>query len=426
MRTRLPLPALVVALPLAACHDGGQGGGAVAVSDPAFQLTVEVSGLGPVTDLAFLPDGRMVITEKDGTLRLRDASAGHTVTVAGRLAVDTASEKGLLGVVVSPGFALDGRIVLYRSVASAGGGTDLDRNRVASFRLGEDGLLELASEQTLVSGLRGPANHDGGGMALGPDGKLYVGVGDGGCNSSRPPEPPSAPTNYFATCLTSGNGKILRIELDGFIPADNPLAAVPEATACGATCGEAPVALAPPRADIWAWGFRNPWRFAFDPGTGLLWVADVGEVTYEELTVAQPGRHHGWPWREGRHGWPPGQCRTVVPDTGDCVDPAYECRHGPASEGIDGGCESITGGAFLTGPRWPEALRDRYVFGDNVTQDVWSVQLTPDRRGVVAGSRRALARASGPPVSFRTGPDGDILVAILSGQILRLSPAASP
>lgn len=422
----MPLRALVVALPLAACLDPGGGGGAVASSDPAFQLTVEVSGLGPVTDLAFLPDGRMVITEKNGTVRLRGGAPDHAVTVAGRLAVDIASEKGLLGVVVPPGFPQDGRIVLYRSVASAAGGTDLDRNRVASFRLGDDGLLEVASELALVSGLRGPANHDGGGMALGPDGKLYVGVGDSGCNSGRPPEPPSAPTNYFATCLTNGNGKILRIDVDGSIPADNPLAAVPEATACGATCGVAPAALAPPRTDVWAWGFRNPWRFAFDPATELLWVADVGEVTYEELTVAQPGRHHGWPWREGRHGWPIGQCRTVVPDAGDCVDPVYECRHGPAADGIDGGCVSITGGAFLSGPRWPEAVRDRYVFGDNGTRDIWSVRLTPDRRGVVPGSRTAIARVDASPVSFRTGPDGDILVAILPGQILRISPGASP
>lgn len=416
--------ALAVGFLLAACHDDAAH--VVAQNDPAFQVSVEVSGLGPVTDLAFLPDGRMVITEKDGTVRLRSVAPDHLVTVAGHLAVDTASEKGLLGVVVPPGFGSDGRIVLYRSVASDAGGTDLDRNRVASFRLGEDGLLDLGSEQTLVSGLRGPANHDGGGMVIGPDGKLYVGVGDSGCNSGRPPDPPSTPTNYFATCLTNGNGKILRVDLDGSIPVDNPLVAVPEATACGDVCGQAPALLAPPRTDIWAWGFRNPWRFTFDAATDLLWVADVGEVSYEEVTIVQPGRHHGWPWREGRHGWPVGQCRAVVPDTGDCIDPVYECHHGPAVDGIDGGCESITGGAFLTGPRWPDARRDRYVFGDNVTQDIWSIQLTPDRRGVVQGSRKTIAHTDGSPVSFRTGPDGDLFVALLSGQVLRISPAGGP
>ena len=296
---------------------------------------------------------------------------------------------------------------------------------MASFRLGDEGELDLGSEVVLASGLRGPANHDGGGMALGPDGKLYVGVGDSGCNGGRPPEPPAAPTNFFATCLSNGNGKILRIDLDGSIPADNPLAGVSEATACGDTCGQAPTALAPPRADIWAWGFRNPWRFVFDPETGLLWVADVGEVTYEELTIVQAGRHHGWPWLEGRHGWPVDKCRTSTPDTGDCVEPVYECRHGSAAADIDGGCGAITGGAFLTGPRWPEALRDRYVFGDSVTQDIWSVQLTPDRRSVVPGSRRRITHTAGAPVSFRVGPDGDLFVAILPGQILRLSPAGS-
>ena len=145
-------------------------------------------------------------------------------------------------------------------------------------------------------------------------------------------------------------------------------------------------------------------------------MADVGEVTYEELTIVQAGRHHGWPWREGRHGWPVDKCRTSTPDTGDCVEPVYECRHGSAAADIDGGCGAITGGAFLTGPRWPEALRDRYVFGDSVTQDIWSVQLTPDRRSVVPGSRRRITHTAGAPVSFRVGPDGDLFVAILPGQ----------
>ena len=197
-----------------------------------------------------------------------------------------------------------------------------------------------------------------------------------------------------------------------------------------------------PRTDIYNWGFRNPWRFSFDEQTGYLWIGDVGEVTYEEITIARAGRHHGWPFREGPHGYPVDKCREIRPDTGPCVDPVYHCRHGDSTGGsaqqggapfidglrsaslraIDGGCQSITGGAFLSGPRWPAALRGRYAFADNVRGRLWTLQLTPTRDGVVAGSRQDLGRVRGMPVSLRSGPDGDLFIAVLPGRLLRLSP----
>lgn len=390
-------------------------------ADPAFRVETAVAGLGPVTDLTFLPDGRMIVTEKDGVVRIVEGGRSREI---GRFPVDTESEKGLLGVVVDPSFPASGRLLFYLSVADGAGGTDEDRNRVVSARLGADGRIDLASERTIVRGLRGPRNHDGGALAIGPDGMLYVGVGDTGCNSGRAPEPPYAPTNYFATCLTNGNGKILRVRLDGEVPKDDPLAGKTLVTECSGSCRDAPSSLGPPRRDVWAWGFRNPWRFAFDPETGLLWVGDVGEVTWEELTIAQAGKHHGWPWREGPHGWPRAKCRDTVPDAGDCVDPVYHCGRS-AGGGVDGDCRSITGGAFLSGPRWPAPLRLRYVFGDNANGRIWSLELTGDRQGVVPGSRREIVRVSGMPVSFRSGPDGDVYVAILPGEILRISPAGA-
>ncbi len=381
-----------------------------------------MSGLGETTDVAFLPGGRLLVTEKGGAVKI---ASGGTAREVGRFPVDARSEKGLLGVAVDPAFEATARLFFYVSFADAAGGTDEDRNRVVSVRLGADGRIDSASQRVIVRGLKGPANHDGGALAIGPDGMLYVGVGDSGCNSGRPPEPPVEPTNHFASCLTNGNGKILRVALDGSVPHDDPLAAVDRVTACGASCGDAlsPLRLAAPRRDIWAWGFRNPWRFAFDPATGLLWVGDVGEVTYEEITIAERGRHHGWPWREGPHGWPRAKCREIVPDAGDCVDPVYHCGRA-AGRDIDGDCQSITGGAFLMGPRWPEPLRNRYVFGDNARGHVWTLELTSDRRGVVPGSRREIARVNGMPVSFRAGPDGDVYVAVLPGSVLRISPAA--
>jgi glucose/arabinose dehydrogenase len=387
------------------------GGGPLALVDV-------VTGLGPVTDLAFLPDGRMVILEKTGAVKLR--AADGAVSVAATYAVDAESEKGLLGVAVDPAFDRTARLFLYFSAADAAGGSDLDRHRVVSVPLAADGTLDRAREVVLLSGLRGPANHDGGALAIGPDGMLYVGVGDTGCNSGEPPG--GTITNYFATCLSNANGKILRIGLDGAIPADNPLAQVPSVPSCGDSCGEAPAGAAAPRREIWAWGFRNPWRFWFDPVTGALWVGDVGEVTYEEVTIARAGRHHGWPLREGGAGQPVSRCGELTPG-GECVEPAYFCGRS-AGAGVDGDCNSITGGLVVDSPSWPEAERGRYVFADNGNGRIWSVAVTAARDGVVAGSRRELARvAGGSPVSLRPGPDGDVYVAVLPGRVVRLGPA---
>jgi glucose/arabinose dehydrogenase len=414
-----------VALLVLAC--GSSGGGPSAPQEPgpgaSFTVTDAVGGLGPTTDLAFLPDGRMVILEKTGAVKLRRADG--TVVLAASYDVDTESEKGLLGVAVDPAFATTRRLFLYWSASDAAGGTDLDRHRIVSVPL-EGEVLDRTRERVLVRGLRGPANHDGGGLAIGNDGMLYAGVGDTGCNSGAVPASGAAPSNFFATCLSNANGKILRVALDGGIPPDNPLATVAAVTACAETCREPPAGSASPRLELWAWGFRNPWRIWIDPRTGNLWVGDVGERAFEEITIARAGGHHGWPWREGSAGWPVEKCRETTPTGEDCVEPAYACRHGAAADGLDGDCQSITGGLVVDTPSWPERERGRYYFADNANGRVWSVAVTAARDGVVAGSRREVARIQGGgPVSLRLGPDGDLYVAVLPGRIVRLAPAAS-
>ncbi|MBS1153959.1 MAG: sle, partial [Myxococcaceae bacterium] len=285
-----------------------------------------LNGLAEPTDLRWLPDGRMLITSKGGTFYVRQTNG--QLSSAGTFSVDSASEKGLLGLEVDPDFATNRRLYFYYSASNASGGTDLDRHRVVMRTLMANDQL-AAGETILVRGLRGPANHDGGALAIGPDGKLYIGVGDTGCNATCCPA-----TNRFNTCLTNGNGKILRVNLDGTIPSDNPLV-LPDGgratvTACGANCTSnvTPTVTGLARTDIWAWGFRNPWRISFDKVNGNLWVGDVGESAEEEIDVVKKGQHYGYPWFEGFRGgagYDGGQCEFYTPGSGNCAVPVHSC-----------------------------------------------------------------------------------------------------
>jgi glucose/arabinose dehydrogenase len=420
MRPRQTALGLVLTLSFALAPKGASAQ-ALAAGAPADLLNLEddyVGGLSQPTALEFLPDGTMVITEKGGAVKLR-TSSGSIVT-AGQFSVDTGSEKGLLNVLPHPDFEENRLLFFYYSAAD---GTSTDKHRVVSVKLGTDNQLDMASETILVRDLRGPANHDGGALALDRDKThLFIGVGDTGCNSNAPPSSMTI-TNYFGTCLTNGNGKILRVALDGSIPADNPLVGEAQVTACGASCGTAPTTTAEPREDIWAWGFRNPWRIWTDPKTGNLWVGDVGEVTYEEINIVEPegGKHYGWPFREGEEGAPPSQCTELEPDVGNCVDPVYICAHD--ANAPDGDCASITGGFILDHCSWPEEFRGRYLFGDYTRNHVFTLEVNAARNGVVAGSRQELVERAGGPVHFTLGPDGAVYYANISGgEIVRISP----
>jgi glucose/arabinose dehydrogenase len=397
----------------------------------ALQLSTFVgSGVPSLTDFRFLPGGRMVITLKTGQVLVRRADG--TLVQAGAFSVDSSSEKGLLGVEVHPQFGAGTTRTLffYVSASNAAGGTDLDRHRVVAAELGDDDRL-AAAQTVLLRGLRGPANHDGGALAIGPDGKLYVGVGDTGCNSALPPPPPESNIhNYTATCLTTANGKVLRLNLDGSIPADNPLVGslVPACDATACTPGPDPSnPSGAPRTEIWAWGFRNPFRFSFDAQTGSLWVGDVGEVTYEEIDVVTRGQHYGWPYREGGVGDPVSVCANLGPGGGgtNCVEPKYFCRHGADSGGVQGGCQSITGGVFVDNPAWPAAFRGLYYFGDNALGRAWTLTPNAARDGFVAGSRQDLASGLDTPVRFLVGPDQNLYIGLNGGAVLLVRPTVA-
>jgi glucose/arabinose dehydrogenase len=394
-----------------------------------FQVTTYVSGQGQITDFRFLPDGRVVMTEKTGAVKVRRTDG--SVVTAGSFTVDSDSEKGLLGVEVDPQFQTNTFLYFYAS----DGPSTANKHRVLRVALNPDNTLACANQQcspaqagvvVLLQNLRGPANHDGGGLAIGPDGKLYVGVGDSGANSGVPPG--GTITNYIGTCLTTANGKVLRINLDGSIPSDNPLAAPgTKVPACDGSPGSAPDpsnVTGTPRTEIWSWGFRNPFRFWFDAQTSRLWVGDVGEVSYEEVDLVTRGQHYGWPWREGGFGYPVTRCDNLgVNGVGaDCVDPAYFCEHAGAAGNNDGNCQSITGGVFVDSASFPAPFRGRYFFGDNANGNLWTLTPNAARDGFVSAPRADFGTSFGTVTRFLVGPDGNLYVSRVEGSILVISP----
>ncbi len=351
--------------------------------------TTIVSGLNAPTALAFLPDGRLVILEKGGAVRLWNPSSGLAPAPLLVLPTCTASEMGLLGVAVAPDFATSGHLFLYytnppggqptRCAEGSGAGR---RNRIVRVTMSGDGI-DPASLVVLLDGIRTDnGNHDGGGLRVGADGMLYVGVGDTGRGDSGGP---GSATNPYAQDLDALEGKILRMTLAGEAPSDNPFS----------NRGGA--------ADyVWAYGLRNPFRFSFDPISGRLWVADVGQNTFEEIDIVRAGDNLGWPQCEGR------QPRPACP--GDTVEPVHVYGH-------DGGDASITGGVFVTSG----ALVDTYVFADFVLDTVWSAALTPARDGF-AGEPAVMLRNAGGPVDFAIGPDGALYyVAFQAESVVRVA-----
>ncbi len=235
------------------------------IPEPGFTDSLVVGGLNSPTAIAFLPDGRLLITEKAGALKLFDGSATTTLVT---IPVCSGSEMGLLGIAVDPNFSTNGFIYLYRTKAGAGGcGTSSGRfNEVVRVTM-SGGSVNLASLTVLLSGIATDnGNHDGGVLRIGPDGKLWVGVGDTGLGDNM--AGPARRRTRTRRTSASLNGKILRLNLDGTVPADNPF-----------------VGMATARGEIWAYGFRNPFRMSFDSATGRLWIGDVGDLTVEEIDI---------------------------------------------------------------------------------------------------------------------------------------------
>jgi glucose/arabinose dehydrogenase len=229
------------------------------------------------------------------------------------------------------------------------------------------------SEEEILRVERPFWNHDGGTLCFGPDGYLYVVLGDGGAAND-----PFRNGQNLKTFL----GKILRLDVGRkdpgktyAVPKDNPF-----------------VGRADALPEIWAYGVRNPWRIAFDRETKDLWAADVGQNLYEEIDLITRGGNYGWNLREGLHPFGP----EGVGPRKDLIDPIWEYHH-------DVG-KSITGGPVYRGDRLPE-LRGHYLYADYVSGKIWALRYDPHKRRVVAN--RPIRDRSLPIMSFGEDDKGD-------------------
>ncbi len=344
------------------------------LSAQEIQLVPVASGLsGPLgIENAGDGSGRLFFVQQNGVVRIfRNGAvvARPFLDIRSKTAVD--SERGLLGLAFPPGFAQKQRFYVDY--------TDLNGNTViAQYRVSADPDQADASSETILLRVNQPfANHNGGRIEFGPDGYLYIGVGDGGSGGD-----PMGNGQKLGVLL----GKLLRIDVESDpgqvqIPPDNPF-----------------VNRAGARPQIWAYGLRNPWRFSFDRTTGDLWIADVGQNNYEEVDF-QPsgdpgGEDYGWNIMEGLH---------CYPDTANCnrgglTLPIFEYSH------VNGNC-SITGGFVYRG-RVSPGLRGTYIYADYCSGQIWGI----DRQGTQANNR--LLRSAGFNItSFGEDEAGEIYVA---------------
>ncbi len=299
---------------------------------PGFTDTPVAGGLGAPTAVAHLPDGRMLVATEPGQLQLVDSGRVTTALDLGALGKACITvEQGLLGVTVDPAFAVNGYIYLYYTASV--GGCELNgaepggaKNRVSRFTM-SGSVVDPTSELILLDNMPDwGGNHNGGEVHVANDGTLFVTVGDGGAG-----RPDSAPAD-----LSLPNGKILRINRDGSIPADNPHGT----TACKDAWG--PPGAAKVCGEIWADGLRNPFRLGFDasaPGAKFN-INDVGDATWEEIDAAVAGAHYGWPCREGLVAHP-----STAPCNTPTTDPLSVYNHST-------GCVVVTGGAFVPPDTW--------------------------------------------------------------------------
>jgi glucose/arabinose dehydrogenase len=340
-----------------------QPGGSAEAGPVEVETTVVAAGLEAPWDLVFTPDGEALVSERDSSRLLSIDSSGNVEELQ-RLPENGTGEGGLLGIALSPNYESDGYIYAYYT-------TDTD-NRVTRFRLGED-------PEPILTGIPVLTYHNGGRIAFGPDGNLYVGTGDAGETSN-------------SQDLNSLGGKILRVTPDGDVPADNPFSNSP----------------------IYSYGHRNVQGLAWDEG-GQLYATEFGQNRYDEVNRIQPGGNYGWPAVEGEGGFFA---------SGEYIDPIATWA---TSEASPSGAAILKNGAI---PQWEGSFFMAALRGQRL------YRLALDPSGTVTEQQELLSGQAGRLRHVVQAPDGSLWVLTSNrdgrgtpiatdDRILRLAPANS-
>ena len=352
-----------------------------------IRLAQVVSGLTAPTDIQNAGDGsgRLFLVQQNGVIRMfRNGALAAQPFLDIRAKTRLDGERGLLGLAFPPAF--DRKQRFYVDYTDLNGNTVIAQYRVSA----NPDLADAASETVLLNITQPFANHNGGQLRFGPDGYLYIGMGDGGSAGD-----PMRNGQNLGSLL----GKILRIDVDTEpgrmrIPADNPFV-----NRTGA------------RPEIWAIGMRNPWRFTFDRANGDLWIADVGQDAYEEVDY-QPagspgGENYGWNLMEGMHCYQSGCSQQGL------TLPVFEYSHAE-------GC-SVTGGFVYRG-RFSPGMRGLYFYGDYCSGRIWGLE----RQGAQWVNRLLLSSGFGI-TTFGEDESGELYVANANnGSVHRISGSAAP
>jgi glucose/arabinose dehydrogenase len=335
-----------------------------------------ITGLASATAFAQAPDGRWFVAQQGGALRVvKDGVLLATPFIT--LSVDATGERGLIGVALHPNFASNRWIYLHYTTPEGGA-----HGRISRFTANASNpdVVSVGSELRIADlpALSSATNHNGGALHFGADGRLYVGVGDNN-------------NGALAQSLASPLGKLLRFDDDGGIPADNPFCTTAGNLACA----------------VWAYGLRNPFTFAVQPGSGRIHVNDVGAALWEEIDLGARGANYGWPGSEGPDGVGSG-----------ITGPLFAYGHADASPPGSGPGGfftgfAIAGGAFYpVGGGFPAGYEGSYFFADFVSRFVARLDAN--------GQASAFATLASNPVDLRVGVDG-ALYALTRGGITRIA-----